>query len=102
MERSLVEGTRGVQAAPTPPPDGGGPLPFAADTAEAVRNGALYAAVAAIDRVTREVRGRLGRGLRCLLTGGDAERLRPLLAARFDRQPELVLKGLAVMAEEQA
>jgi type III pantothenate kinase len=100
IEQALIERTSGIR----PPPDQLGLIalsPYGRDTGEGVRNGAFYAIVAAIDRVVRELRKDQGKGLRCFLTGGDAGRLLPFLAGRFDHQPELVLRGLAVVAEER-
>jgi type III pantothenate kinase len=48
------------------------------------------------------LRNELGNKVSLLLTGGDAERLMPLLEYRPVHEPELVLKGLAVFAREAA
>lgn len=75
---------------------------FARDTARAVAAGTLYGLAGAIERVAREHAARLGAGMRLLLTGGDAERLRPQLDGRLPFPvivaPELVLGGLDVIA----
>ncbi len=71
---------------------------LASSTADAVLGGSLYAAVSLLDRVSADLCGELGRNTRILLTGGDAERLLPLLATRPRHEPELVLRGLAVFA----
>lgn len=68
------------------------------DTGSAVAGGTLYAEVAVIDRVLTDLRAELGQSLRCVLTGGDAPRLQPLLAYRSEHQPDLVLLGLARVA----
>lgn len=68
------------------------------DTGSAVAGGTLYAEVAVIDRVLTDLRAELGQSLRCVLTGGDAQRLQPLLAYQTDHQPDLVLLGLARVA----
>ena len=64
-----------------------------------VTGGVLYAAVSLVDRVFQDLRGELGKSARLLITGGDAERIVPLLTAKPAIEPELVLKGLAVFAE---
>jgi type III pantothenate kinase len=99
MERLLAEGTEGI-GVPGDRSVAADPSPFATNTGEAVRSGALYAVVSTIERITRETRKVLGRNLHCMVTGGDAERVLPRLSGRFDHQPELVLKGLAVIVEE--
>ena len=87
-------------AAPALPSDATGqPALFARDTRAAVSSGVLYAAVGFIERVAAEVRAREGRGIKMLLTGGDAETLQPRLHERFTLAPHLVLEGLAVLAE---
>jgi type III pantothenate kinase len=51
-----------------------------------------------IDRIVQDVTEAVGAGMTCMLTGGDADTVRPLLHAGFRYEPELVLKGLAVVA----
>lgn len=68
------------------------------DTGSAVVGGTLYAEVAAVDRILSDLRAELGEDLRCVLTGGDAQRLQPLLACPTDYEPDLVLRGLARIA----
>jgi type III pantothenate kinase len=62
----------------------------------------LYAAVSLIDRVSLDQKVELGSAASILLTGGDAGRILPLLSSKPDYEPDLVLKGLAVFAEETA
>ncbi len=73
---------------------------LASSTESAVLGGSLYAAVALLDRVTADLRGELGEDISLLLTGGDAERLMPLLERKPVHEAELVLKGLAIFAGE--
>ena len=68
------------------------------DTGSAVAGGTLYAEVAVVDRILSDLRAELGDGLRCILTGGDAQRLQPLLACRAHYEADLVLRGLARVA----
>lgn len=69
-------------------------------TADAVNSGAVYLAVAAIDRVFIDLAAEYGESLQVLLTGGDAPVLLPLLTASAHHDPGLVLKGLAILAGE--
>lgn len=75
---------------------------LASSTEAAVKGGSLYAAVSLLDRVSADLRGELGARASVLLTGGDAERLMPLMEQKTRNEPELVLKGLAVFAKESA
>lgn len=78
-------------------PDWEAPL-LARDTTNAVRGGTLYAAVALIDRVLSDVSTELAQPMQHLITGGDAQRMLPLLRHPFEHRPDLVLEGLAVVA----
>ncbi len=71
-------------------------------TESAVAGGVLYTAVALVDRVCQDLRAELGKATSVLITGGDANRIVPLLSSRPRRDSNLVLKGLAVFAEETA
>lgn len=73
---------------------------LARDTAGAVSGGALYAAVAFIDRVVSDTTEALGVEPARVITGGDAPRLLPLLSGHYHHLPDLVLQGLAVIAED--
>lgn len=74
---------------------------FARDTEGGVMGGTLYALVAVIDRVVVDICEALGEDVSVLLTGGDAAVLRPLLSTTTRHEPDLVLKGLAAIAEER-
>ncbi len=71
---------------------------LACNTDDAIASGSLYAAAAAIDRIAGDIAATSKEPLHTVLTGGDAVRVLPLLTitARYD--PDLVLKGLAVLA----
>jgi len=75
---------------------------LASSTESAVLGGSLYAAVSLLDRVTTDLRGELGAAASVFITGGDAERLIPLLEDKSKHEPELVLKGLEVFSRETA
>lgn len=64
-----------------------------------VTGGVLYTAVSLVDRVFQDLRSELGNSARLVITGGDAERILPLLTAKPLLETEMVLKGLAVFAE---
>ncbi|NIR59288.1 MAG: type III pantothenate kinase [Gammaproteobacteria bacterium] len=95
MRQCLAERARGVAVRA----GGEGNVSLLArDTQDAVIGGTLYALVAALDRITADVVAELGGGAHRILTGGDAAQLLPLLQGRWQHEPDLVLKGLAVMS----
>jgi len=96
MRRSLVQETAAI--GPVPEQVDGPPPLFSRNTTEGVNSGVMHMAGALIDRVTEEAAAGCGRNLEAVITGGDAERLLPLLrhTPRYDRH--LVLKGIALIA----
>ncbi len=71
---------------------------FAADTASALDAGAAFAAAAFIDRSLAESRRVLGGRPLLLLSGGAAPALQPYIKSPVRMVPDLVLRGLAVLA----
>lgn len=71
--------------------------PYARTTAAAVRNGTLYAAVAALDRILQDMTT-TDTPETCIITGGDAVFIQPLLARPCRHEAHLVLQGLAIIA----
>jgi type III pantothenate kinase len=67
-------------------------------TKAAVVQGSRYAAAALIDRAVEEAKLLVGRKPLVLLMGGDAAAVRPLLESACVGVPDLVLRGLAVLA----
>lgn len=74
--------------------------PFGRSTRDAIEAGAHYAAAALIDRAVDEATGRVGRPPLVVLTGGGAGGVRPLLHSPAVAVPDLVLRGLAVLAAQ--
>jgi len=75
---------------------------FAQDTAHAVNIGVSYMAAAMIDRVLADIFAELGEQSEMLITGGDAGRILPLLGWQPHHDPDLVLKGIAILVGEEA
>lgn len=101
MRRMLTTGTHGIRVDTD---DGNAVetlLPWADDTRPALRAGTLCAVVAGIDRAVARLREPLGGAPSCYITGGDAERLLPLLEGTYRHRPGLVLEGLALFAERE-
>ncbi len=71
---------------------------FGRSTRDGIELGARYAAAALIDRAVEEGSSILGREPLVLLTGGGAGAVRTRLRSRCVGVPDLVLKGLAVLA----
>jgi type III pantothenate kinase len=76
----------------------GGTGLFARSTRSAIGQGARYAAAAVADRAVAEARAMLGHKPLVLLTGGAAPTIRKLLQTPHKHVPDLVLQGLAVIA----
>jgi type III pantothenate kinase len=75
---------------------------LARSTAAGVAAGTLHGLAGAIDRVLDEQARALGAVPQVLLTGGDAPQLAPLLRHSALPVPDLVLRGLARIAEQPA
>jgi len=73
---------------------------FANSTGAGVHSGAVYMAVAAIDRIISEITATQDQDFEILITGGDAGKMLTLLTHSALHDPELVLKGLAILAGE--
>ncbi len=78
-----------------------GLLTMADNTLDAVANGACYACVAAIDRVLQEYVQATGEQASCVVTGGDSERILPLLQQTCLHDPDLVLKGMDIIVRDK-
>ena len=82
---------------------GGAPGPkglLARSTRAAIRQGARFAAAALIDRAVAEAEDLIGKRPFVVLTGGESAAVRPLLKSPAAGVPDLLLKGLAVLAHE--
>lgn len=95
MRRALGEATFALSADMADAEDG----PLGRNTASAMAGGCLQAVAGAIERASAALQRQVGADLHLVLTGGDAERLRPGLARQCDWIPDLTLCGLRVMAE---
>ncbi len=78
--------------------DGGELVDFAGNTRDAVHSGSLLACAALVERQHALLAARAGATPRLLLAGGDAGRLRPALRIDHAEIPDLVLRGLALLA----
>lgn len=97
MVSSLLQGTRDLAEFHASSPPGGGRA-FADNTRDAIERGSRLALAAWVDRSVREAEGLLGAAPRLLLTGGAASDLRFALETPAADVPDLVVRGLAVVA----
>lgn len=96
MKSALLAGTAGIRDAGES--SRGDPELFANDTGAAVHAGTVHALAALVDRAAKELARLTGVASRLVVTGGDAECIRPLIAAPSTIEPDLVLHGLVVYA----
>ena len=98
MQQALYQNASGISAA------GKGRVlrGLAKDTHQGVLTGCTVAIVALIDRIVNILKKDVTGKLTCVITGGAAKEIMPLLATRFIHEPLLVLEGLAVMFEDKS
>lgn len=101
MRQALSQGAEGIPEFSSEEPLQAEASLLATNTTNAVFGGTLYAAVALIDRVTADLRAELGARMALVITGGDAPDIMPLLANKPRHVPDLVLRGLARLAESE-
>ncbi len=94
MRASLIENTAGIHGEIGAATD----ALLARDTPSAVSGGGLQATAGFVERLRREVRAMLAVPLTTILCGGNAPDLLPLLPADVRHEPDLVLKGLNIIA----
>jgi type III pantothenate kinase len=97
MVRSLHGGTADL-AGHSAASGEAGSAPLADNTRDAIERGCRLAVAALIDRGLADVESRLGTRAVLLLTGGGAPAVAPLLRSRATLVPDLVLRGIAVLA----
>ncbi|MDH3377444.1 MAG: type III pantothenate kinase [Gammaproteobacteria bacterium] len=89
----LLDRTRGIAEV-----DGGVEL-FGRSTGEAVAAGIAYSIAGGVDRIVAEFSAQLPGVVSIFMTGGAAGAVSPYLRSVVTLSPELVLRGLAVIAE---
>jgi len=97
MRRSLADGTAAIAVS-----DGNDTSCQARSTEDAVMSGTRFGLAGAVDRIVAEHRRILGDDMVCLITGGSAESILPLLGFSATHKPDLVLLGLKAIAEAGA
>jgi len=100
MMSALHEDTSDLPSVKRTPKAAAEALPgFAASTAGAIGNGALAAVCGAVERAMSGLKRASYRPV-LVLTGGDASRILAVLDAKAEHRPNLVLEGLAIMAQD--
>jgi type III pantothenate kinase len=77
-------------------------LCLARSTADAVAAGSIFGLAGAVERVLEEYRKLLGDAMQVVGTGADAAAVLPRVRATARQVPDLVLRGLALIADEVA
>ena len=98
MVASLLHGTSDLASFHASSPPGAAPA-FADNTRDAIERGCRVALAAWVGRCLRDAQVLLGAEPRLLLTGGAVRELRPYLDAPGEEVPDLVLRGLAAVAD---
>lgn len=98
LRTGLVQATKGIRTT-----NGDAATCLARSTADAVAAGTLFGLAGAVERVLAEHRQALGPEMKALLTGADASRVLSKLrvGGPVTEVPDLVLRGLALIAEEE-
>ena len=99
MVTTLLSNTHGIRRRAQGGALGGKGI-FARSTRDAIERGSRYAVAALVDRAVEEASSLLGREPLVVMTGGGAVAVRPLLRSRSVGVPDLVLRGLAVLARD--
>jgi type III pantothenate kinase len=94
LRDSLARGTEAIA-----PAEGNATDCLARSTADGVAAGTLFGLAGAVERLLDEYRRTLGETMQIFLTGGDAPALAAQLRAPVTLTPDLVLKGLARIAD---
>jgi type III pantothenate kinase len=98
MVHTLLAGTSGIRRRAQGGAAGDKGL-FARSTRAGVAQGARYAAAALIDRAVEEAMIPLGARALVVITGGEAQEVRPLLRSHCVGVADLTLRGLWVLAQ---
>ena len=94
MRRALLAETQGVR-----PESAGTAVGLGQDTASCVAGGTLWAAAGLIEKAWREAARELGAEPALVLSGGDGATLGHALGIPYRLVPDMVLRGLFILAE---
>ena len=93
MRRALGEGTARIGSV------GGGEVELNThNTASAVATGTVLGSAAAVNRIVNDYMSLVGADSRLLMCGGEAQLLSTHISTEFEHVPDLVLRGLCIVA----
>ena len=93
MQKALVNNTVQINVDVKSVPS----IDYANDTQAAINNGAFLSAVSMIDRTVETFSEQSNCEVKCIISGGMAESIKPLLNHPFEYEPNLVLMGLSIL-----
>ena len=93
MQQALITKTECINV----PTDKHASIAYAQNTQAAINNGAFFATMAMIDRAVMHLSDKPETLPKCIIFGGMADLISPLLKDQFEHEPNLVLCGLLVV-----
>ncbi len=93
MQSSLIDNTEGIQ---TEKSEKKQLQQLATNTHDAIQAGAFYTITASLNQLIDDLDADSDNDIHYLITGGDAEKLLPLLPEYIEHYPHLILGGLIV------
>ena len=75
---------------------------FATNTQQGVHAGTVLAIAASVDKMIEKLQQQTNEAVTCVLSGGDANQIKPFLSGSIQHVPDLVLKGLYLWGKENA
>lgn len=93
MQQALINNTVQINTGIKKQPS----IECAKDTQAAINNGAFAATVSIIDSVTERFYAESNNEVKCIISGGMANIINPLLKHSFYYEPNLVLMGLSIL-----
>ncbi|MGB1800574.1 MAG: type III pantothenate kinase [Gammaproteobacteria bacterium] len=97
MQQALINNTEQINTDIKKQPS----IESAKDTQTAINNGAFAATVFMIDSVTERFYATSNNEVKCIISGGMANLINPLLKHSFYYEPNLVLMGLSILYRAQ-
>lgn len=101
MRRALLGGTSDLYISDEHDSTAAGTR-LAHETSDAIKAGTLHMAAAALVGIAEDLEAELQCPLRRIITGGNASQLLPLINRSYTHEPDLILKGLLIIAGQTA
>lgn len=97
MQKALINNTVQINTNIKKQPS----IEYANDTQTAINNGAFMATVSMINNVADQFYSESGSEVKCIISGGMANLIQPLLKHSYSYEPNLVLMGLSILFKAQ-